>query len=645
MFPFRKNFERKKIMANRYFKKTVALLLTLCIAWGCMLFPGALAAELRDLVPTSTLSSYGPDGNPKENPFGDIGTVANVSDGNSNTIWGWGAEPGMHLISDFGSVRQISSIYVETKEEGTPNEAGEYGLYKIETRGADGNWTVVEESVPAKTAGQGGFTHTFDQPVSAKAVKVTIAAWYTESWAGISELRVMGVSDNDIVDVIESGSEWQYYYYTTDSAKNAELGLTWNAELPADWNTAGVDTTGWLTGAAPFCGDSYPNASAKTHIAVSQDYELHAVFAKTFTVESAASVTALTMGLYYDQDPVVYLNGRQIFTAGGWNNTLSNYNVSEYKDALVDGENVIAVSMVNTIGGGGFNFDLRLTAQTTPLDIYEGEKVIINHAAHNGFLGDIAKPENMYDGDSNTCSGKGFDGDNYFEFYFNGVAEINYIYLELKNEGQTERTDGIYGHYKLLAMNEAGEYETVLTQIPIYPGTNHMDSASVPDGMNGCYVKLDTPLNTKSVRVEVEDWYAGNSCWANISEFGAWRTLDACTVTFKSGDEIVAKHVVPTGSALHSLMVPAVPEKDGKEGTWSVTDFTSITADTEVTAEYPADYIGDMDGNGKLTIRDVSRLLMHLADGNVTLHEPADVDGDGQVNIADATALLMKLAG
>lgn len=103
--------------------------------------------------------------------------------------------------------------------------------------------------------------------------------------------------------------------------------------------------------------------------------------------------------------------------------------------------------------------------------------------------------------------------------------------------------------------------------------------------------------------------------------------------------------MVPTGSALHSLMVPAVPEKDGKEGTWSVTDFTSITADTEVTAEYPADYIGDMDGNGKLTIRDVSRLLMHLADGNVTLHEPADVDGDGQVNIADATALLMKLAG
>ena len=50
---------------------------------------------------------------------------------------------------------------------------------------------------------------------------------------------------------------------------------------------------------------------------------------------------------------------------------------------------------------------------------------------------------------------------------------------------------------------------------------------------------------------------------------------------------------------------------------------------------------GDVNGDGKLSIGDVTDLIQMLLEGSSSTG--ADVDGNGKVNIADVTALINKL--
>ena len=51
---------------------------------------------------------------------------------------------------------------------------------------------------------------------------------------------------------------------------------------------------------------------------------------------------------------------------------------------------------------------------------------------------------------------------------------------------------------------------------------------------------------------------------------------------------------------------------------------------------------GDVDGNGHVTITDVTALIDLLLSGNTSLadHPGADVDNNGQININDVTVLI-----
>ena len=54
---------------------------------------------------------------------------------------------------------------------------------------------------------------------------------------------------------------------------------------------------------------------------------------------------------------------------------------------------------------------------------------------------------------------------------------------------------------------------------------------------------------------------------------------------------------------------------------------------------------GDADGDGELTIRDVSLIKQYIAKWNVTINEKnSDVNGDGDVNVKDVTLISQKLA-
>ena len=57
--------------------------------------------------------------------------------------------------------------------------------------------------------------------------------------------------------------------------------------------------------------------------------------------------------------------------------------------------------------------------------------------------------------------------------------------------------------------------------------------------------------------------------------------------------------------------------------------------------------LGDVDGDGQVTIKDVSAIQLYIAEelsaDDINL-QAADVDGNGSVNISDATALQLFLA-
>ena len=58
------------------------------------------------------------------------------------------------------------------------------------------------------------------------------------------------------------------------------------------------------------------------------------------------------------------------------------------------------------------------------------------------------------------------------------------------------------------------------------------------------------------------------------------------TLRFMDGDTLVAQCDVPYGGSLADEDVPVVPAKEGSYGEWDTTDFSSITFDMTINAEY-----------------------------------------------------------
>ena len=67
--------------------------------------------------------------------------------------------------------------------------------------------------------------------------------------------------------------------------------------------------------------------------------------------------------------------------------------------------------------------------------------------------------------------------------------------------------------------------------------------------------------------------------------------------------------------------------------------------DGSVWVELTASQPGDVNGDGKLAIDDLTALIAALMDGTAASNPAADVNGDGAVNIADVTALIALLMG
>lgn len=120
------------------------------------------------------------------------------------------------------------------------------------------------------------------------------------------------------------------------------------------------------------------------------------------------------------------------------------------------------------------------------------------------------------------------------------------------------------------------------------------------------------------------------------------------TVTFIDGVDgsVISEVSVPEGG---SANLPTPPVHEGYTFSHWEGTYQNVSADSTVTAVYTANGImGDVDGDGRVTIADAVAIMRHALD---LTHIPeqylpfADVNGDGTVNLSDAVTVMRMAIG
>jgi len=296
---------------------------------------------------------------------------------------------------------------------------------------------------------------------------------------------------------IASGSEWAYNYVVGEEEN-----------LPENWYADKSLLTSWEKASAHFTSEAYGNSAiATTILPIDHSEIVKAGFMTTFNLDSVSNVGTVTLGMFYDQDPVVYINGTQVFSASGYNTSLTAFDITAAaKPYLVDGENMIAVYVVNPVGGYGFNFDayLNIGYPDTSFADADGYVKLTGASGEGCYAGDaegLGGYKNVLDGNQNSMFGGGFNAGMNVKVDLIDWTSVSEVTLWCKNEGTTTNPDGkTYGHYN------------------IYVGKT-LVAENVPaiQQMNGGYtVKLTTPVTGKNVTVEVMDWTGTG--WAGIAD-------------------------------------------------------------------------------------------------------------------------------
>ncbi|MDE6338936.1 MAG: hypothetical protein K2K97_04005 [Muribaculaceae bacterium] len=140
-----------------------------------------------------------------------------------------------------------------------------------------------------------------------------------------------------------------------------------NAES-AKWYDVTEDESDWIQGVGPFSNDQnmfyiteWP--SQVRPILIRRHFSIDAQELETIADSD------LTFSCSYDEEPVAYLNGTKIWSASGWNdNDYARMTLTdEQKALLVEGDNVLAMSLRQGGGGGHADFGLFIESPYTEI--------------------------------------------------------------------------------------------------------------------------------------------------------------------------------------------------------------------------------------------------------------------------------------
>ena len=124
-----------------------------------------------------------------------------------------------------------------------------------------------------------------------------------------------------------------------------------DAAVAENWTQTDFNDSSWQTRTAPLTGDN--NSWTTDYIFMRKELNIPDI--------SVLDNMKLYLEIRYDENPVVYINGNQVYSATGHTGNFKNVALpANYIDYLVEGKNVIAVSALNT--GGGQYIDCGMSA-------------------------------------------------------------------------------------------------------------------------------------------------------------------------------------------------------------------------------------------------------------------------------------------
>ncbi len=176
---------------------------------------------------------------------------------------------------------------------------------------------------------------------------------------------------NTLLNTVADGTwDCKYYMlnYNSDIAQAEECG----------WQTSKEDESDWITGVGPFSNDAnmfytteWPSQARP--ILIRRHF--------TLTADDLADIekgARVLLTCSYDENPKIYLNGTQIWSATGWND--NNYAEAELnntqKGLLKEGDNILAVSLTQGAGGGHIDYGLKVVSpyETSGISIPDADK-------------------------------------------------------------------------------------------------------------------------------------------------------------------------------------------------------------------------------------------------------------------------------
>jgi hypothetical protein len=167
-------------------------------------------------------------------------------------------------------------------------------------------------------------------------------------------LRAVETVTEYILDTVDSGEgSWPCLFYELNYNKDIT-----QAER-AKWYSLDEDESYWREGMGPFSID------ANKFLVTQWQSTVHPILIRrhfTLTEEDLLkiSVGTVTLTYSYDENPTIWLNGTKIVSATGWNdnNYASLILTGARKKLLVEGDNVLCVSLQQGEGGGHIDFGL-----------------------------------------------------------------------------------------------------------------------------------------------------------------------------------------------------------------------------------------------------------------------------------------------
>ena len=306
-----------------------------------------------------------------------------------------------------------------------------------------------------------------------------------------SMLCMVSFADSETTTVVEMGSEWEYLAYEDTET-----------EAPEGWTTK-TDSETWETGNAPFSCTSYTWGDAATVF----DYGTFAAFVRQdFEIETLNGVSEIALSIKYDEDPVVYINGTEVWgVTGYYDGGYAKVDLTECASAFKEGTNTIAVAFKNAVGGAGLDLQLDVTTGDLPVIDDEGKVIIAGYEDYSADgnpdaanpWGGIGAVTNMFDGSNGSVWGWG-DLGIYVIVEFREAVKVTEIYLETKDEGSMAGDTSAHGTYRLEALVD-DEWQDLGTAEALIEGTT-----------------FETEVVTKSIKVTIEEW--NNDNWKSIAE-------------------------------------------------------------------------------------------------------------------------------